>query len=280
MSASNGLRTLNLCGAGHSGSTLLGLVLGSHRRCFYIGEGAKVRYLGDESRPERKRVCKLCGPGCAVWSRFEWDRTRPLYAQIAAHVGRDVLVDSTKNPKWIRARVEETRAAGGRPHLVLLLRDGRAVINSRLRKYPDRDAEQQIRDWMAQIERGRELFEQFEGPRLELRYETFATRPEQACRRLCELLQIEFESSMLRFQSYDHHPLGGNNGTQYQVARSRHEDPGDAFVSLGDRSREYYEEHEDAIRLDLRWQEEMQPQHLALFEQVAGRFNEPLAWEG
>lgn len=280
MTARTTLKTLNVCGAGHSGSTLLGLVLGSHSACFYAGEGAKVRYLADETKPARKRMCKICGPDCPAWGSFEWDRSRPLYRQIASHVGVPVIIDTTKNPAWIRARVEETERDHGQPHLVFLTRDGRAVVNSRLRKYPDRDAEEQVRAWIAQIERSQALFDSFPGPKLRLQYEAFATEPATWAAALCELLTIPYEPGMLRFEQFDHHPLGGNNGTQFQVARARYDDPGDAFVTLGERSRDYYERHPEGIELDLRWKEELDAAHLRLFDRVAGSFNQPLAWEG
>ena len=273
------LRSVNICGAGHSGSPLVGLLLDSHSACFYMGEGGKVRYLGDERRALRKRVCKICGTDCPLWSRFEWDPALPLYTQLARATDRAVIVDSTKNVAWIRERSAEVVAAGGTAVLLLLTRDGRAVINSRLRKYPDRDAEQQIRDWMEQLERSRELYSQHSGPRMEIRYEELATSPERVLGDLCNLLGIRFEPAMLNFEEFDHHPLGGNSGTQYQVARSRFPDPANAFVTLGQRSRAYYEDHPRGIRLDLRWRQELAAEHLALFEHLAGSFNESLQWE-
>lgn len=268
-----------ICGAGHSGSTLLGLILDSHSRCFYVGEGGKVRFLGDERKAVRKRACKICGDQCEIWSRFEWDRDRALYAQVAEHVGASVIVDSTKNVTWLRDRIDEARHAGVNPHLVMLLRDGRAVTNSRFRKYPERDAETQIRSWMAQIEATRALFDEFTGPKSCIRYEELATRPEEVMRALCEMLGIDFEPAMLQFDEFEHHPLGGNNGTQYLATRGRAGSALGSPVSVDERSREYYQQHPTGIRLDLRWREELDAEHRALFDRVAGTFNESMAWD-
>ncbi len=264
-----------ICGAGHSGSTLLGLVLGSHTSCFYCGEAAKVRYLGDRRKVPRKRVCKLCGEGCPLWSRFSWDRGAPLYAQISRAADAPVVIDSTKNAAWIGERLAELRHPA---LLIFLQRDGRAVINSRIRKYPGMPVEQLIADWTAQIQRTRELYEAFDGRRCSLRYEDLASDPEAAARRLCGLLELDFEPAMLDFTRHEHHPLGGNNGTQYLVARSRFDDPADAFVSLSPRNRPYYGEHEAAIRLDLRWRSELDPRHLERFERLAGHVNREMRW--
>lgn len=45
-----------IAGAGHSGSTLLGLVLGSLDDVFYAGEAKKTTFIGDPKKPLRKRI--------------------------------------------------------------------------------------------------------------------------------------------------------------------------------------------------------------------------------
>jgi hypothetical protein len=274
--AGRNLSSLLICGAGHSGSTLLGMVLGGHSNAFYIGEGAKARYLGDANKPERKRVCKICGPDCPVWGEFRWDAASPLHPELARRLGAEIIVDSTKQPAWIEARGAEALAAGGVAGLILLTRDGRAVVNSRLRKYPERDAEGQIRDWARQMGDARALYERFQGPKTVLAYEQLATSPEAEVRRLCSVFGLEYQSSMLAFTAREHHVLGGNSGAQFVASRAR---TGERFVGLNDRTRSYYESHSGRIELDMRWRTELAPAHLALFESVAGDINSALAWE-
>lgn len=279
MDKTSPLRSVSLCGAGHSGSTLLGMILGGHSSAFYMGEGGKVRYLHDERKPMRKRVCKICGDECPVWSRFQWDQDQALYPQLADHVGASMIVDTTKDERWIEARSAEMRAAGGIPALLFLTRDGRAVVNSRIRKYPERDPSDQIRQWAEKIETSDALFQAFQGPKMRVRYEELATHPEAVTRQLCELLELDYEPGMLDFDQQPQHVLGGNSGTQFLVARNQFEDPGDAFVSLGERTRDYYGEHAGGISLDLRWKDELSSEHEALFEKLAGRANAELKWE-
>lgn len=267
------LKAVLMCGAGHSGSTLLGMILGSHSQAFYVGEGAKVRNLGDENKPLRKRVCKICGEGCEVWAGFRWDRENPLYEQISAHVHRTVIIDSTKDEAWIEARAAEMDKSGGQACLIFLTRDGRAVVNSRIRKYPERGAEAQIVQWMGKMASSQAVFDAFEGPKLQISYESLSTKTEYEVRRVCDLIQIGFEPAMLRFAEQSHHVLGGNSGTQFIAAKTRFDDPDEAFVSLTDRTSGYYENHSGGIELDLRWKHELDPAHLALFETLAGEFN-------
>jgi hypothetical protein len=272
------LKSLFICGAGHSGSTLLGMVLGGAERAFYIGEGAKIRYLHDLKKPLRKRACKICGEDCPVWSGFEWDGAAPLHAAVAAHVDADIIVDSTKNPDWIEARAAETRALGGEVGLVFLQRDGRAVVNSRLRKYPDRDPVAQIDQWTDQMIRSRAVFDQFEGRKTELQYEAFATNPTQEISRVCDILDLRFDPAMLDFSAREHHPLGGNTGTQFVAAGPDAVDKSGS-IQLTERTQAYYGEHPGDIRLDLRWRQEMTADQQALFEDRAGSFNQDFRWD-
>ncbi len=273
------LKSLFICGAGHSGSTLLGMVLGGARQAFYIGEGAKARYLHDENKPLRKRACKICGEDCPVWSGFTWDGEAPLHACIAGHVGARTIVDSTKNPSWIEARAAETRSQGGRVGLVFLQRDGRAVVNSRLRKYPERDPVAQIDQWIDQMTHSRALFERFKGDRVRLQYEAFATDPAGEMTRVCAALGLAFEPSMLDFTAREHHPLGGNTGTQFVAAGADTAAAKNGSIQLTDRTQAYYGQHPGDIRLDLRWREEMASDQLALFEDRAGPLNKDFRWD-
>lgn len=267
-----------ICGAGHSGSTLLGLILGRAANAFYIGEGGKVRYLHDLNKPLRKRACKVCGEDCPVWSGFHWDQTRPLYRQIAGHVGAGIIVDSTKNPGWIRARTAELEESGDNPVLIFLQRDGRAVLNSRFRKYPEKDAAEQIEAWKAQISASRAVFDDFHGEKIEVRYEHLATSPDAVIHSICELAGLRYDAGMLDFTGGESHPLGGNTGTQFVAARDKVEDNPDAILKLTPRTEDYYARHSGDIRLDLRWKTEMSASNLALFDELAGEFNSAMAW--
>jgi Sulfotransferase family len=272
------IRGVMICGAGHSGSTLLGLILGRAKGAFYVGEGAKIRYLHDLKKPLRKRACKVCGDACPVWSDFHWDQDQPLYRQVAAHTGACIIVDSTKNPAWIQARSDELRAAGDQGALIFLQRDGRAVLNSRFRKYPDRDAAEQVRSWMDQISASRAAYEGFDGPKIIVRYEELATRPEVIVRKICSVADLPYHPDMLAFNEGESHPMGGNTGTQFVAARDRVADDPDAILKLTPRTHDYYAKHSGDIRLDLRWKTEMSAPHLALFNEMAGEFNADMAW--
>lgn len=264
--------TTNVCfigGAGHSGSTLVGLMLGAHPEVFYAGEARKSLFLGDLSKPLKKRVCKLCGEDCPIWSRLPSERRagEDLYQTLARMTGARIVVDSTKNIDWI----ERTEVRS--PHsLIFLARDGRAVVTSRLRKYPETPVREHARQWAEQLRATAALVERFDGPVLRLRYEELASAPDHWVPRLAEFLAIEWVPEMLAPWTTRQHPLGGNNGTQSLMDRSQ-----DAEVH--DKRRSYYEQHPRGIVLDLRWKRELSDDALAEFQAVAGDVNQPYEWD-
>ncbi|WP_421789757.1 sulfotransferase [Hyphobacterium sp.] len=268
-----------ICGAGHSGSTLLGMIMGRTKGGFYMGEGAKARYLHDDKKPLRKRACKVCGEACPIWSTFNWDPDgKPLYWQVADHVDASVIVDSTKNLAWIKARSAELIEGGDTAVLIFLQRDGRAVLNSRFRKYPERDAAEQIDAWKAQIRASRDVFEDFPGPKIAIQYEQLATDPAGVISGVCEVAGLPYSDDMLNFTEDEVHPLGGNTGTQFVAARDQIKANPDPILKLTPRTENYYAKHSGDIRLDMRWKTEMSAPNLALFNELAGEFNAGMAW--
>lgn len=265
-----------IIGTGHSGSTLLGLLLGSHSRCFYGGEIKKITARSSPSA-SAKGLCRICGTDCPIWGAVGGDE-QPIYPALAAHTGAAVVIDSAKNTDWIRQQIELLRPTAFQPALLYLRRDGRAVINSRIRKYPDEPVAELIQDWMTQVELTNALYEQFDGPKLALRYEQLSLDPAGELGRICELLGLAFEERMLRYYEHAHHTLAGNTGTHYLLAKAQNIDT--PRIQLSDRNAYYYAEHPLGIRLDLRWKSELNQEHRQLFESLAGHLNQPFAWEG
>ena len=64
------------------------------------------------------------------------------------------------------------------------------------------------------------------------------------------------------------------------MARVRGAHPDRPYAKLSERNRAYYEAHDVGISLDTRWRDEMTPEALELFEEIAGQDNAELRWEG
>lgn len=283
---------------GHSGSTMLDLILGSHSRAFSLGElGSLASKMKAGELPSR--LCGVCKKECELWDEREarrflgryfrggagrgWHRNlwvlfgawrRDLYGFLHKHVDRPVLIDSGKRVSWIRRQLRPRWFwLRKRPVLVFLHRDGRGVISSYLRKYPDLDVETATRRWVRNIRSMERMYARFPAARrLRVAYEKLANDPENSVRELCERLQLEPEPGMLEYWRHPHHPLFGNERTISLIQRYRDgadaESPTDAF----------YAETGLSIRLDLRWRDELTEHQRRVFETIAGSANRPYAY--
>ncbi|MBE9069039.1 sulfotransferase [Leptolyngbya cf. ectocarpi LEGE 11479] len=272
-------KVIFMCGASHSGSTLLGLILGSHSQCFYIGEATKTRFLNLPSKPPKKQNCKICGTNCPMWKDFIVDPDSDIYEQIAIRTQKPVLIDSTKEPSWVKQQIEVLEKTTAEIYLIFLQRDGRAVLNSVLRKYPEKSIDQHIDEWLERIHAAQRLFDDFRHTKLTVRYELLATQADAIIAKTANVLKLSHQPEMLQFYLTEHHPLGGNNGTQFLVAKAQMKDLEQSFIDLPKDRYRYYNTHPVGVALDLRWMDELEPYALRRFEERAGKMNELFCWD-
>ena len=221
-----------IVGLGHSGSTLLDLLLGSHTQVTSVGELGALSSKDREGFRElvlRESPC-VCGTpskfDCPFWS--EIDRrlqqehatslmkidlraplredliaaNRALYSTISELTGHRYVVDSSKSRIRLRSLIEANFDV--RPtHLV---REPHGVVYSNVRK--GRSWWYWSRHYTSVTLKTRRLLAAH--PHLFVRYEDLATDPEATVRRILEWLGLEFEPAQLRWTDFDHHHLSGN----------------------------------------------------------------------
>lgn len=269
--------------ARYSGSTLLGVMLGGHPLVFYAGEAKKTWNFDNPDVPHERRVCRLCGPECGVWGDFSVEPGQDLYEMLSRRTKRPIVFDSSKKMWWIKLQVAALH--GIVPlHLVVLTRDGRAVVNSDLRKQPGTSAHDHAAAWVERMRDVEELASCWPGAVHRVRYEELASRPEPTLRTLTDFLGVAFDPAMLDPWGSDQHPIGGNPGPLPLLLSSRERANGVGIgvanpVNPGEKTRDWYGTHPRGIALDLRWKREMSADALAVFEAVAGETNRAYAWE-
>lgn len=260
----------------YSGSTLLGLMLGAHSSIFFAGEANNTALFGDPSAPLKKRVCRLCGSGCTVWGDLRVECGKDLYELLSRRTRRPIVFDSTKDVCWIKHQVTGLRQVVPL-RLVVLTRDGRAVVNSLTRKWPKTSVRDHAAWWIEWVRGVEELASNWPGSVHRVRYEELVSRPEPTLRALADFVGVEFEPTMLNPWASIHHPLGGNDGPLLLVLRER-ADGGTGVVEPDDATRDWYGMHPLRTVLDLRWKREMSADALAVFEEVACEANRGYAW--
>jgi hypothetical protein len=265
--------------AWYSGSTLLGMMLGTHPAIFYAGEANKTRTLHDPTAPLKRRVCRACGPGCRVWDDLRAHEHADLYEALSRRTGRQIVFDSTKEVHWISSQLAALRSAAA-VRLVVLTRDGRAVVASHRRKQAGAAPTEELAAiWAAQMRGVEELAADFPGAVHRVRYEDLASRPEPALRALADFVGVAFDPVMLNPWNSEQHPLGGNDGPLLLLRREGERSAVPGVITPDDLSREWYAAHPAAVRLDLRWRRELSADDLTAFDSVAGEANRPYAWE-
>lgn len=232
---------------GHSGSTLLDLMLGGHSRFVGLGEVAAVaRTWPAESTcscGRRADDCELWGP---VGARFREEpaaaperRAAIVRETFASVFGPHVTpVDSSKSLPWLDA----VRAAGGEPRVIFLLKDVRnftvSEVESAARKRAQGRNRRQLSSFGAfaywyrhnrKLERG---LRQRGLPVFRVGYEEICLATEPVVRALCAFLDVEFEPGMLDLGRSRSHVLAGN---RMRMQSEKHEIAYDSrwFTSSG-----------------------------------------------
>lgn len=292
-----------IMGNGHSGSTLLELILGSHPEVFGLGEIVNATRAVDQKGGGAPKLCRICEGECAFWNRkadlavlrrlfsrrnwlaalrgelARWHRN--LYDHLFDWTGARILVDGSKRVSWITRQLRPSwRWRDTDPVLLYIVRDGRAVVNSKLRKYPEKTIDQEVRHWQRIVDNMEALYARFPPQRrYRLHYEDLARQPERTIRALCDFLGLGFQDAMLRYWEHEHHTTFGNASTRSLIARYR-EQFGSGGAGGGAlthaRHGSHYEQVGLAIRLDERWKRELSAEQLAVFEKLGGEANRRL----
>lgn len=266
-----GTQIVYVVGSGHSGSTLLNMMLNAHSEVLGLSEvdvigrysatgdqtdtanplhkpfwgTVRERYeaLTQQSFSDIDLECK----GYRGWNDDQlaaWqEANRVLFNTVAETSGGHILVDSSKRPE----RLGLLRSTEGLDFRVIhLIRDGRGVANSVLGKYGKFG--KALRSWVEPNLRALRLRKYFEpGHWIQVHYENLATEPVRELSQICDFLEITYEPAMLDFQDAYYVGIDGN----YRVIT----------------------QHDSHIALDERWQRELPPRYRALFALLGGWLN-------
>jgi hypothetical protein len=172
-----------------------------------------------------------------------------LFDVVAQLEKRPLLVDSSKH--YLEAAALYLTAPA-RTKIVFLVRDGRAVFYSGLKRGRARRAA--LDTWRNTYARAEPLFRRIasSGALLRVRYEDLAADPARELQRICRFIDLRFDDRMLDFRSRPHHVANGND------------------MRLKDGA---------AIRIDEAWKQALSLKDLAYFEKHAGVLNRRLGYD-
>ncbi len=287
-----------IVGAGHSGSTLLNLLLNGHSQIIGLSEIDKLgRYLrkkpnnrqlktdfwqdlkqgyeiaagepftsidihweaasiwGDKNfRKKRKTIvstllneltCRKKIRASDAQDFADWtQQNQYLFSCIAEKSGANILLDSSK--KWQRLSLLN-KSGCFNIKVIHLVRDGRAVVNSYIRRKYSSFAPA-FHNWIRKSIPPLYLQGEFEqSDWLRLYYEELVSQPEITLRKLCDFLKVDYEPKMLHYRQHLNIGLHGNKG----VNKSQ----------------------DEKIVLDHKWKRELSRLNLARFTLFGGWLN-------
>lgn len=226
---------------GHSGSTLVDMMIAAHSRAFSIGEVKSLRRYARLTKHKTKHEFKtnLRGNKCTcgaetIWSCPFWSQVneivqreagltlakldinasdpatfrqhnRLLFSAVGSVSGADIIVDSSKDP----VRLAGLLATPGLDVLPIhLVREGRGQVASVLRDYPPTPwIEAAARYVWTTYKIQRALGS---SRRVPIRYGELVKNPQEVMSAVMSALGARFEAGQLDWTKSVHHNLGGN----------------------------------------------------------------------
>lgn len=227
------MKVFFILGSGHSGSTLLDLLLNGHSAVFGAGEVATIHTGGRsaKSNPMWQQILIGLSEDDIEPSRSKWDLLRgapnfvqvldgksidrekyiafheELYTRMQRVTGKAVISDTSKEANRLEIL---TQSKTLEPVIVHLVRDGRAVTWSYLRKL-SRHRFFALSKWAFEnlkIEIIRRRLANV--PYVCIRYEDLVHHPEGTLRQVLKEAGLSYEPGMLEFRSTSYHGVGGN----------------------------------------------------------------------
>jgi hypothetical protein len=230
-----------ITGLGHSGSTLLDLMIAAHSRAFSVGEIKSLRRFAtlSKGRPKHEYHANRLGNRCAcgaetIWQCDFWlavDRHLSatvglsladldvgasnrsifqlhnglLFRAVADVSGADVIVDSSKTPQRL-VGLKVTPGIDVRP--IHLMRHPRGQINSAFRSYPPLKLLRAVTSYNVVTLKSRRALK---GTRhAVIQYEDLVRDPRATLALAMRVLDLALEPGQLDWAGSVHHNLGGN----------------------------------------------------------------------
>jgi hypothetical protein len=205
-------------GTSFTGSTLMGLILGSVPGVANVGESNwLVPRLGHaDASPnlwddyDRMQHCRLCGQDCRIWTKdfrmaLQCDPTC-WFERIAGRLQTHILVSSEKEMPLLEAVETDQRHTA----LILFREPAQFWVSMRKREWRRDTIQQTMRRW-ARTYRGflKDSYRP-QGGKLYMNIDAFQARPEQRLALLLGRLDLKDGRGALQYWENHQHYIGGN----------------------------------------------------------------------
>ncbi|HFC54061.1 MAG TPA: hypothetical protein ENJ43_06470 [Gammaproteobacteria bacterium] len=208
MSCSREKKVIFIGGTSYSGSTLLDMLLANSPSGFSCGEVYAMFH------PFRKHhVDPACGcgdPQCNIWKHLKRQGPKKLYHSIFEMFPEvDCIVDSSKDPMWIRDRSNDLAGSGIAVRNVLIWKTPQEFHQSRKKRHQEHRWES---EWINYHRHYFSLVDEW----ISLPYAELAKSP-RTLKILCERLQIPWFEGKEAYWEKRHHTLFGNTSAKIHL---------------------------------------------------------------
>ena len=192
-----------ILGSGHSGSTLLGMILGTNKDATCLGEFKHIDsvLIKDKLKKVQKSgYCSTCGNHCRVWDTFP--REGNPFVNADRVFGSEFLVDTSKYLNWFNRCMEDMPF----PYkIVRLARDPKDRFGS-FRRRRGKLSDEEIYCWVKREAEMTKFLEDKE--HIICKYEDFANK--RGIDKVCEFIGMKYDPSMYNYWEKLHHNMRGN----------------------------------------------------------------------
>jgi len=265
---------------GHSGSTLLGNIIGSHQEAIHIGE------LVAPIIKNRPIMCRDClDEPCPIWggiiaqndlldeytffkkshksylpSVILKNRRGDIYTKLfSSYHGLKVIVDSSKNFDWYRFQSKNKRFE----HKFIYLKRNPVAIIASLKRRLGGDIGSLIARYNTQADGIKSFVSKTDSKNIiEVSYEQIVLSFKSEVQRICDFLHLEFQENMQQFNEVKHHLIGGNQANILQKKPEK-ADLMAKLVGYDPKLNDvlYYSKFQ-GLKLDDRWKNELSEQEI------------------
>ena len=195
-------------GSSYSGSTILDMMLSNSSKGFSLGE---IHALFHPYRPHHfNPICGCNNNECNIWRDVKVAGENELYNTVFKKLPEvDYLIDSSKNPLWIKKQSENLKKQNIDVQHVLIWKSPEYFAHSMLK----RGKTKWKKAWVNYYQLYLHLIQNFHS----IPYESLVESPSNRIKEICNDCGIKYQPEMEKFWGKQHHTLFGNQSAKVHL---------------------------------------------------------------
>ncbi len=198
-------------GSSYSGSTILDMMLSNSPKGFSLGE---IHALFRPYRPHHfTPMCGCNNNECNIWSDVKSAGEDKLYSAVFKKFPKvDYLIDSSKNPLWIKEQSERLKKQNIDVQHVLIWKSPEYFAHSMLKRGKTKWKKAWINYYQLYLHHIRNFHS--------IPYESLVESPSNRIKEVCNYCGIEYQPEMEAFWGKQHHTLFGNKSAKIHLTNT------------------------------------------------------------